>query len=66
MHVVILIAVFIVSAYYALSIPPVGEEFSPRRKKFNKICQLILVLMFWQDMQYLGPGPQQPSDEHSG
>lgn len=23
-------------------------------------------LKFWQDMQYLGPGPQQPSDEHSG
>ena len=39
MHVVILIAVFIVSAYYALSIPPVGEEFPPRRKKFNKFCQ---------------------------
>ncbi|MBQ1250062.1 MAG: hypothetical protein IIY00_00480 [Clostridia bacterium] len=45
MHVVILIAVFIISAYYALSIPPVGEEFSPRRKKFNKLCQLILVLI---------------------
>ena len=43
MHVVILIAVFIVSAYFSLSVPPVGEEFSPTRKKVNKFCQLIML-----------------------
>ena len=45
MQVVILIAVFIFSAFFALSVPPVGEEFSPGRKKFNKFCQLILLLI---------------------
>lgn len=43
MHVVILIVVFIVCAYFAVSVPPVGEEFAPKRKKFNKFCQLCLV-----------------------
>lgn len=45
MHVVILVAVFIVSAYFALSVPPVGEEFSPGRKKVNKLAQLTLLVI---------------------
>lgn len=45
MHVVALVVTFIVCAFFALSVPPVGEEFSPARKKINKLCQLTLLII---------------------
>ena len=43
MHIVVLVAVLLVCGFFAVSQPKFGEEFSPRRKKFNRICQLVLV-----------------------
>ena len=42
MHIVVLVAVLLVCGFFAVSQPKFGEEFSPRRKKFNRTCQLVL------------------------
>lgn len=43
MHIVILVAVLLVCGFFAVSQPKFGEDFSPRRKKFNRACQLVLL-----------------------